>query len=336
MLIECLDAAGSSPDDARARLAALDACGLTSRAVVINPDGPAAVAAPGGRGTGRIVSLPGDASAPRALRAECARAPATLTVIASAVAGGGFVAKSLPEDADLCWWPSAVPAERASAPSPASRALPGLAFDPLDAAVIDLPRGGRARPPLWDGDYLLAPVPLAGDAGREALEAFAAAAAEWSATDLVVLSDPQDEYERIARRLGVGMRVHFAGRAPCDAEVAWLSGASAIVLASDGPIAAGLVLRALVCGSPVLPAGAGAAGAGIRDWLVAHGCACAPLAPGTQALALAIERVLERGPDVALVIENGRAESDRRRPAPFATRLSPLLAARRWRARRAA
>ncbi len=336
LLIECLDAAGSSPDDARARLAALDACGISSRAVVVHPGDGSAFAPPDGRSEGRIVSLPGGASAPRALRAEYARAPAALTVIASAASGGGFVARSMPDGADLCWWPSAVEAGRGSASSGASRALPRLPLDPLDAAVIDPPRGARARLPLWDGDYLLVPVPLAGEAGRETIEAFAAVAARWSAMDLVVLSDPQDQYERVARRLGVGMRVHFAGRAPRDAEVPWLSCASAIVLASDGPIAAGLVLRALACGSPVLPAGAGAAGVGIRHWLAAQGFACAPLAAGTRALSLAIERVLERGRDVVAAIEHGRAESERRRPAPFATRLSPLLADRRLRSRRAA
>jgi hypothetical protein len=187
----------------------------------------------------------------------------------------------------------------------------------LDWAIVDASALTRRQHPLWDGDYLLAPASLAGEEGEALLVTFADVAREHVALDLIVLADPQPAFERVARRLGVGMRVHFVGGATREAEWAWLKPASAMLVTGAGPIAAGLVMRALACGCPVLGAGDHGVGPGLNAWLAARGAA---LTHGGSTCA-ALMHLLDRPGEVDRAIERGRSASEAHHVAPLAARL---------------
>src|SRR5262249_34940349 len=113
---------------------------------------------------------------------------------------------------------------------------------------------GSRRPglPLWDGDLVLSLDGLAHGHGGATIDAFARVADEWSGVDLVGLSAPTQALQSRTRAAGIEMRVHHVGPAPRLAESSWLSQASAAIL-SDGPrLSAGLVLRVLAAGCPLL------------------------------------------------------------------------------------
>ncbi len=325
LLLEILDAVGAAERDAVCRVALLRAAGFPARAVVVG--GERSVADLPARGRVAQVALL-DAG-----RAEVggliARLRPTAAIVASAAAHGGAAAGWLPKRLPAVWWPTAIAAPAGAGDGPKPRALPPLT--PVGAETIEWappepPRCGRARLPLWDGDYLLAAGPLAGEAGRDTLEGFAALADDWSACDLVVLAHPQAEFERVARRLGVAMRVHFAGPAPREAEGAWLASAAAVLVAGDAALSGGLVLRTLQSGAPLVPIGAGEPARTLASWLERNGAAPGRPARGAREVASVLVSVLERGPQVERAIARGRARAAGFDAGALATRLTAALA----------
>jgi len=289
LLVEDLDAVGSAACDAETHAAALRAAGWTVHTTIVGPaaeGADAALAPPGPQ------PLTRDASLGAGLADAVRRARADAVFVASAAPGGGDVGARLRDAARAWWWPTAFTVSPDA--SGALESLPGDArLDPTALAVAEVPRGGRGLLPLWDGDFVLSPGPLQGDAGRIALEAFARLDDEWSAVDFVVLAHPDAEFESTARRLGVGARVHFAGPATRGAEHAWLNSTSALLLGGNAPLSGGLVLRALACGAPLLPCGANGVPGAVRERVSFLGCA--PLAAHTlDEAARALTRALSR------------------------------------------
>lgn len=309
LLIESIDATGAAAHDVRTRARALIAAGCEPRCAIVEPAPADALHAAHPPADALAVSI-GDAGR-AALRDWMAAAKAQAVLVASALPGGGtagrWVAHAGPP---AWWWPSGLAAAGAGAVSPSTddRApgplpiLPGAGFgglsgEPwpdacagLEGSVLADARPPRGQLPLWDGDYVLVPLPLSGAAGGAALDAFATLCASHDGLDLVVLADPQPAFERIARERGVGFRVHFAGPAPRDAELAWLAGASVALIAGDAPLSGGLVLRALARGCPLLAAPGASSGAPLEAWLGARDLACgAPSEP----LAVRFARVLD-------------------------------------------
>lgn len=344
LLIESLDAAAAAPDDGRLRAAVLRQAGFAPHVLTIAPSDPAASrrtqdahAAP--PGTPLIARRAGRA----AVRDALASRPFELAVVASASPGGDEIARWLPAELPARWWPddlvAASPSRRlpwgvprtlcaigsqGTRPGAATDAATDSSHAALDWAIVDGSAIGRRQHPLWDGDYLLVPSSLAGESGEQQLVAFAAVARDHDALDLIVLADPQPAFERFARGLGVGMRVHFVGAATREAEWSWLKPAAAMLIAGPGPIAAGLVVRALACGCPVLGAGAHGVGPALNAWLASRGAAVADPASTCAALM----RILERTAEVDRAIECGRGESAAHHVAPLAARLAAALPSR--------
>jgi hypothetical protein len=275
LLLEVLDAVGADVADARERVVALRAAGAVVRAVVCDARPlRAAVADPCDPAWESDASDTRPEAAAQRLAALAAAGRFDLAVIASSRPWGGEWRRALPaelRDLDPCWWPTGFAPEDADGSrgeGPVLRARPdaGVA-GMLEWATVDLARGARRRLTLWDGDYVLVPGPLAGEAGSCALRAFAALVDESAEHDLVVLAPPQPAFEREARALGVGTRVHFAGHAPREAEWAWWAHASAAIASGATGLSSGLVLRGLAVGAPwVLPV-LDAPSRALHDWL---------------------------------------------------------------------
>lgn len=319
LLVESLDAAGSDRADARERCAALRALHAVVRVAIVTPS----------RDGSRP---PGSESDAAAAVAECDDGPAGLSrlrafaregrfdriLVAAASPGGGPAARALPRDVPAAWWPTGV----APAPGLGARLgigrggrLPPLGSDRADAdaapglewASVGPRPAGRRRLTLWDGEYLLAPLPLAGAAGSRLLAGFAGLDPSWCALDLVVLSEPQPGFEREARARGIAPRVHFVGRAPREAEWAWWSHAAGAVFAGAGAVSGGFVMRALDAGCPLAVLQSDAPGTAIRSWLARHGCLPPDPARGDADPVGALEHLLERGALVAAAVARGRA-----------------------------
>lgn len=247
-------------------------------------------------------------------------------LIASGALGGGALGRAL-AGSRVTWWPTAVAPRREGwlRRGGAARA-PELgdgsdSVAALSGAVSEPPPAGRARAPLWDGDYLLAPLPLGRAAGAALLRAFAPVSSSWSGVDLVVLAPSEPALATLARRLGIGARVHFAGLSAARAERAWFASAAAIVLGSRGPVAATLVMRALSFGVPMLAVEDGPLARPLREWLAREGMdsGSAHERFGVESLA----RILERGAPVTRAVEIGQA---------IAARHDPDAVGARWRA----
>jgi len=326
LLIESLDAVGSSADDARARLSALNQAGFTAHALVVAA-GRSPTARPGESGR-QTQWIEGHAALAAAARTSQARAPHALALVASGPIEAGALARALPPGLEARWWPTALAAANSAPGAFAAGVLrpspPALTLDALEGAIAEPARGGRSHP-LWDGDYVLAPVPLAAPSGTAVLEAFARAARERSALDLVVLADPQPEFERLAQALGIGVRVHFAGPAPGPAEASWLRAAAAVLLPAEATLAASLVLRVLDAGALPVVVGGGAPADILRRWLSARGCAAGAGAPGTWGAAESLGWVLDRGSAVETAIARGREEAGRHRPGAMTERVRAWL-----------
>src|SRR5262249_38995107 len=134
-------------------------------------------------------------------------------------------------------------------------------------------------------------------------DGFARAADRRDEVDLVVLDHPDAELESLARAAGIGQRVHFVGHAPREAECAWLQHARVAFVSLHRPLAAGLVLRALAAGCPLLPVGA--ASGPLGDWLRAVGAAWTKAGRarlGWDSVAVALART----PAVETAIGRGR------------------------------
>jgi hypothetical protein len=337
LLVECIDATGASVRDARARARALQAAGyaVTSAAIASASD---VSLSPPPAGYGDITLLAGANHRAESLRALVSGGGIDVVLVAAATPGGGEAGRwsAGVAPAGAYWWPTGVCARNkrgghgplqalalttANGPAPAEPWPDACAG--LHASVIDDTHAERRPLPLWDGDYVVAPAPLSGDAGRAALDAFARVCAEHDGLDLVVLADPQPEFEAIARAIGVGFRVHFAGTAPREAELAWLGAAGAVLIAGDAPLAGGFVLRALDRGCPIVPVPGAAVAAPLDAWLAAHG---ARHHVAGEELSARLERVLGRGADVRAAIDAGRAAARLAHIERFAPRMAAALA----------
>jgi hypothetical protein len=311
LLVEALDSVGSSPVDARFHRDALEALGLEVRALVIDLLSEHRIRA------GADAQDPHDltiAAHRDVVREEARGFAPDLTLLASAAPGGGRAARWLPAGAGRLW-PTGFHdgrGTRSLLPGPNLVSLPASADDGEERSPTPDSPGAewsiaqapdrRARQSLWDGDYVLSPAPLTRAAGEAALRAFAAAARDSSAVDLVVLGPRDSSTSRCAERIGIDTRVHFAGAAPRDAERAWVASASAVLLATDQPISAGLVLRALAASTPVVALEEGRASRAAARWLNRRGCAEAA-APGNGGARLG--RSLARGSEILGAIARG-------------------------------
>lgn len=260
----------------------------------------------------------------RAAIAAFVAANAIDSVFVASASGGPTL--DLPHGVRLIRWPSG------SAPSPGLGSRRGTTLRPVTADGVKDPApwiawnalesGARSSAlPIWDGDYLLCPTSLPGRSGAAAIDAFTSIAHAWSGIELVVLSDVDLRLVERARRLGVGPRIHFVGRAERSAEWAWWSHAAAGWLPAEVPVSGGLVLRALACGCPLVASSEVEPGRSIARWLAARG-----LATGGTGPAAALNELLERGPEVKTMVARGRAVASDHDLRALSARLAGALA----------
>jgi len=345
LLLDVLDALGADPIDVRERVEILRAGGAQVTALGVGPGldlGPKP-----GRGIHASAPGPGAVEAVRSLAAEF---HPDLVLVASAARGGGALARALPASVPAFWWPTGTESTAASgwlgalARTLQGRALPevfggaphaeGMMAE-LAGSQVEALWGRRPVLPLWDGDIVLAPEGLAGPGGALALSAFAAVSGEWSGMDLVTWSHPRESVEKLARGLGAGARVHQVGPPTRMAERAWCSQARAVLLTGAARLSGGLVLRALGSGCPILCVGPGAGLAPLAQALAARGCATVA-APEAGAVAAALSRILECGPEVKQGIQRGRDLAAAHDGAALGERLVTVLALPRPRSAAAA
>lgn len=303
LLVEELDAIGAAPADARARVTALRDAGLSASLAVVDAAGAPGTTGWSDRPADDEHHFGAEADGRAALKRWIASRRPDVVLWCSAHADAG--SRSAAGDADVRWWPTGVPAVTAGTPS-LLRHVPapaGGVHDPFDWTPVDLSRLQRPRLSLWDGPYVVAPMPLQGEAGELALRAFARAVSGRDAFDLVVLSALQPGFEALAHRLGVGLRVHFVGPSPREAELAWLQNATAAVWAGTQPLSCGQPLRAFALGCPVLVADG--ASSALARWCDRRGIAWS-VPTGQSGLAERLEQVMDAEPDVRLARERGR------------------------------
>lgn len=324
LLVEHVDATGAAPADVHTRTLALREAGFTVEALVLD-DRPADDLQFETRerrpGPGFDV-LPGGEAGRRALAARVRASRADRVLWASAAPGGGDAARTLPEGLDAWWWPTGHSPGAAGAGPLA--ALPGFA-PPGGASAAEPLAIGRNRLSLWDGPFVLVPAPPSDETVGLLLDAFAQAASGRDEVDLVVLDHPHPRLESLVRERGIGLRAHFVGPAPREAECAWIATAALSLLTGDAPLSGGLVLRALALGSA--PVACGTAAAPVADWLSALGCSWATPTNADE-LATAIERALDRETEVQRAREAGREAARRLDTAALAARLAGRLAAK--------
>jgi hypothetical protein len=342
LLVESLDAAGGDRADARERCAVLRGLGAVVRVAVVHAgDATPGIEAQAAMATSGAFAEWDDRPAGLARLREFAREGDFDAILLAAAGGGGAVARALRSDVPVHWWPTGVsPAPGWGARLALGRgpALPALAGGTA-AAESGTPSGfawsslsarpaGRGRLTLWDGEYLLSPLPLAGEGGRRLLQAFAALDEEWCGLDLVVLSEPQPAFEREARARGVAARVHFVGPAPREAEWAWWAHARGAVIGGAGAVSGGFLLRGLSVGCAMMVLRPDATGAAIEAWLEGRGALCRAAAGGDE---MTLARLLARGEAVEAAVARGRslaAEHDGGRLALKLAAALPLLAGR--------
>lgn len=320
LLIEHLDAIGAAPSDARLRASALRAAGAHVEVIVLDTDRGEDLqygSVSHRREPGVILWHAHHAAGPLGRFAREKRFDFALWASAHA---------SDPLAGQL---PGALPAYHCSTGftphAIREKALPALdaGLDPCAGSAFDPARAQRGRLSLWDGPFVLAPTPLTSEPGRAVLEAFALAASDRDEVDLVVLDHPRAPLEALARQLGIDLRVHFVGPAPREAEAAWLQTASVALLAGEQAISAGIVLRALTSGCPLLPVGEEAGP--LAGWLLARGLAPFAGADG-DLLGDALEAVLTAGPRIDLLRSRGRAVGERYTLAALTERFTRSLA----------
>jgi hypothetical protein len=326
LLLESLDGAGSSPADANLHLATLEHAGFTAQVLLLER-----------RAESRPREEPDEAAYARIARAVGAAELGVafrafrpdLVLIASAAAGGGPATEWLPAGTRALWWPTGLDgSEQAPAatgpraivigPSGRTRTHESDSSGGIDASVLDAAAERRVRHGLWDGDYVLVPVPC----GPAALRAFAEVASAYDSLDLVLLAHPEPKLQQLAREIGIGTRVHFAGPAPRRAEYAWYRSASAALVSGDGALSGGTVLRLLASGCPIVPVGEGVAVRQLGTWLEARGCAAVT---GSDPAARALERAIERGGTVERAIEHGQRLALGHEVESFAPRVAQAL-----------
>lgn len=329
LLVEQLDAVGASLADLRPRAQVLRAAGFDVSMVAIATDGDDDLQ----HGTT-------ERPQPGIERLEAAEAGARVRDIAesmhadaivwaSAAPGGGERARALSSQWPSWWWPSGWSA------STRASGLPTIAGDgdAGEACVLEgeRPRGGRLS--LWDGPYALIATPVRVSEARHLFTAFASASEGRDEVDLVVLDHPDEELEDTARDAGILQRVHFVGLAPLEAEAAWLQHARAAFVTLERPLSAGLVLRALAAGCPLMPVGRAAVP--VETWLRSHGASFGRAESGATGRD-PIAAALERKPAVEAAIARGRALVARRNVDALATAASHALSRVRRERRHAA
>jgi len=303
LLIEACDGLGAHEADAALRMLAMRRAGVTARLLALEPaDGE---------------SL---ADAARAAFARSGAGPRSEVWIASGDAAFRAIERALPPETSCRWWPTLVPGcggePGGDVPDRGRDAV--LALGPCAALDLAPVRSSRDRTAvaIWDGEFVLAPGPLRGAEGERLLRAFATAAEERPALELVVLCDPDTALMDVARRLGVGWRVHCAGISPREAEHTWIATAAALLLPGSPRVAAGLVLRVLAAGTPIIVDAAAPETRALVDWLGTHGVS------HEQPVAAALEAALENAPRVRIAREDGRALAARHEPDALAPRLA--------------
>jgi glycosyltransferase involved in cell wall biosynthesis len=208
-----------------------------------------------------------------------------------------------------------------------------VALGLVDVCVLEGDRPKSARLSLWDGPYALAASPLKPADAEHLFDGFARAADQRDEIDLVLLDHPDPELESLARSAGITQRVHFVGPAPREAEHAWLQHARVTFVTLQRPLAAGLVLRALAAGCPLLPVGRAAEP--VRSWLASRGVTWGK--PERDRLAWdTVAAALARTPAVETAIARGRTLAADGAGASLAARFGPMLGGLGTRRQRAA
>lgn len=317
LLIECLSGLGAHETDAALRVRALRKAGVSARAIVIDAATPA--------------------ERSRALADAAARAVAERPAavwIAGSERDWRFVDRAMPATLPRLWWPAVLPGsggEPDAGSHPASHSVGAgapLRHLALHCAPVRAARD-RAAVALWDGDFILVPGALRGREGERLLRGYAQAVEERPELDLVVLADPDPAFQALAHSLGIGWRVHCAGESPREAEHTWLATATAVLLPLEGAVAAGLVLRILAAGAPLVVDPKANAASSLLAWL---DDTCVTAASPAEAITL----VLAREPGVRDACERGRLRAAQHEPDALAARLAAALGGEERRPREAA
>ena len=300
LLVEQLDAIGASRSDVRPRAQILRHAGLDVRTLAISSEDDDDLQ----HGTSERAQPGLDCLSPREAAEGVSRTAAEWhadgIVWVSATPGGGELARSLRGHCPAWWWPSGWAATAEA--GPLSACAPEL--DPGDAAAADSDRGRASRLSLWDGPYALVATPMGAGEAELLFDAFARAADQRDEVDLVLLDRHDAALERVAREAGLEQRVHFVGRAPREAESAWLQNARVAFVTLAEPLSAGLVRRSLGLGCPLLAVGHAAEP--VAGWLRGHGASWSR--PGVGTLAWdTVADALHRTPAVGAAIQRGRA-----------------------------
>jgi glycosyltransferase involved in cell wall biosynthesis len=300
LLVEHLDAIGSSLTDLRPRSQVLRNMGFDVRMAAIAAEGERDLQHGNAERRQSGIEHYDEAQGTELVRRVLETWAADAVVWASASPGGGEAACALGKETPAWWWPTGWSLSRTT--GPLQRLAPEL--DPGDACVLDGERPKSARLSLWDGPYALVASPLTPADAEHLFDGFARAADRRDEIDLVLLDHPDAELETLAQAAGISQRVHFVGPAPREAEHAWLLHARVTFVTLQRPLSAGLVLRALAAGCPLLPVGGSAEP--VRAWLAAQGVAWSK--PDRSRLAWdTVAAALARTPAVETAIARGRA-----------------------------
>lgn len=330
LMVEHLDATGSSASDLRQRAQILKGLGAEVRMMALTTetadfDLQHGTTERGLQGIERLHEERGG----DVVRRAAAQWRADAVVWVSATPGAGDAARWLGPRMDAWWWPSGWSAARGTGTLPAL--APGLT--PGEAFVMESERPRGPRLSLWDGPYALVASPLRATDLAAVIDGFARAEDQRDEVDLVVLDDPDPEFESLVRTAGIVQRVHFVGRATREAEGAWFKHARIVFVGLERPLSAGLVVRALAAGCPVLPVGAPTTP--VAAFLREHGAAW-----GREGLSRlgwdTVAAALHRTPAVETAIARGRAFAEAANGVHLVNRLSPWFESLSPRERRAA
>ena len=329
LLVEHLDAVGSSVADMRPRAQLLRELGAEVRSIAISSEDDDDLQYGSHERKHAGIEQFDEERGGEAVRRAAEGWGADAIVWASATPGGGQPARSLSPRTPALWWPTGWSPARDAGP------LASIAseLDPGDACVTEPERARGPRLSLWDGPYALVASPLRAADAEHLFDGFARAADQRDEVDLVVLEHPDAELEELARSAGIVQRVHFVGRAPREAESAWLNHARLAFVALHRPLSAGLVMRALTAGCPLLPVGSAAEC--VNAWLRGHGVSWAK--PGRSRLAWdTVAAAFARTPAVETAIARGRARAAAGPSEALAAKFAPAFAGLGARRRRAA
>jgi len=327
LLVEHLDAVGSSLTDLRPRARVLREMGFDVRMAALAAGGDGDLQHGSAERRQNGIERYDEQRETELVRRAAESFSVDAIVWASSSPGGGEAARALAERTPAWWWPSGWTPVRGT--GPLRRLAPEL--DPGDACVVDGERPKSARLSLWDGPYALIASPLKATDAALLFESFARATEQRDELDLVVLEHPDPELESAARAAGIVQRMHFVGPAPREAEQAWLQHARVTFVGLHRPLAAGLVLRTLAAGCPLLPVGHTAEP--VRAWLAAQGASWDKSwdkSGKTERGRIAWETIaaaLSRTPAVETAVARGRACAADGAGSSLVARFAPMLGA---------